>query len=289
MNHQLYRAASSGDLSFFRNLTKVDTLLHVTTENNTVLHIAVQCDHLQVAEKIVQLCPKLLYQINSNDNTPLHVAAMVGRISMVSLLINHTKNLEIEIGAQNILRMVNAVGDTALHIAVRYSKSKVVREIIKEDPGLAMIRNNFGDSALFLAVDRKLDKIAYDILRASAADCSYAGRDGMNVLHALVIRTRGKFLSLYTTSTSSFHPPLFYLFKFFQRQLVRGRISPAYLGNLEYKQFRPNRLEYCQISDSWPNRFAHLPFMITLESGMSNTLCQDVKPLITHKSLVMIF
>ena len=189
MNHQLYRAASSGDLSFFKNLTKVDTLLHVTTENNTVLHIAVQCDHLQVAEKIVQLCPKLLYQINSNDNTPLHVAAMVGRISMVSLLINHTKNLEIEIGAQNILRMVNAVGDTALHIAVRYGKSKVVREIIKEDPGLAMIRNNFGDSALFLAVDRKLDKIAYDILRASAADCSYAGRDGMNVLHALVIRT----------------------------------------------------------------------------------------------------
>ena len=105
--------------------------------------------------------------------------------------------------------MVNAVGDTALHIAVRYGKSKVVREIIKEDPGLAMIRNNFGDSALFLAVDRKLDKIAYNILRASAADCSYAGRDGMNVLHALVIRTRGKFLSLYTTSTSSFHPPLF--------------------------------------------------------------------------------
>ena len=98
MNHQLYQAASSGDLSFFRNLTEVDTLLYVTTENNTVLHIAVQCDHLQVAEKIVQLCPKLLYQINSNDNTPLHVAAMVGNISMVSLLINHTKNLEIEIG-----------------------------------------------------------------------------------------------------------------------------------------------------------------------------------------------
>uniref|UniRef100_A0A2N9G1G0 Reverse transcriptase domain-containing protein n=1 Tax=Fagus sylvatica TaxID=28930 RepID=A0A2N9G1G0_FAGSY len=187
--NQLYRAASSGDFSFFKNLTEVD-LLHVTTENNTVLHIAVQCDHLQVAEKIVKLCPKLLNQINSNDNTPLHVAAMVGNISMVSLLINHTKNLDIENGVQKILRMVNAVGDTALHIAVRYGKSKAVREIIKEDPGLAMIRNNFGDSALFLAVDRKLDKIAYNILRASAADCSYAGRDGMNVLHALVIRTR---------------------------------------------------------------------------------------------------
>ncbi|GMY20237.1 protein accelerated cell death 6, partial [Fagus crenata] len=188
--NQLYRAASSGDFSFFKNLTEVD-LLHVTTENNTVLHIAVLCDHLQVAEKIVKLCPKLLYQINSNDNTPLHVAAMVGNISMVSLLINHTKNLDIENAVQKILRMVNAVGDTALHIAVRYGKSNAVREIIKEDPGLAMITNNFGDSALFLAVDRKLYKIAYDILRASTADCSYAGRDGMNVLHALVIRTRG--------------------------------------------------------------------------------------------------
>ena len=70
------------------------------------------------------------------------------------------------------------------------SNFEVVRELINEnDPAeLAMQVNKAGESALFLAVDSQDYDIASHILR-NAPDCSYAGRHGMNVLHALVIHT----------------------------------------------------------------------------------------------------
>ena len=75
-----------------------------------------------------------------------------------------------------------------MHIAVRYGKSEVVEELIKEDPELAMFINNARESALFLAVDRKFYNIASQILSA-APECSLAGSDGMNVLHVIAIRS----------------------------------------------------------------------------------------------------
>ena len=103
MNPELYRAASSGDLSLFERLANSETLVDVTIEKSTVLHVAVQCNHLQIAQKIVESRPSgpsLLYQTNSKGNTPLHVAARVGSHSMVKLLVEHIKSLDVEIGGQ---------------------------------------------------------------------------------------------------------------------------------------------------------------------------------------------
>ena len=191
MNPELYRAASSGDLSFFERLANFETLVDVTIEKSTVLHVAVQCNHLKVAQKIVELRPGLLNQTNSKRNTPLHVAARVGSHSMVKLLVEHTKSLDVEAGGHKILSMENLVNDTALHVAVRYGKSEAVEELIKGDPELGTFINKVGESALFLAVDRKFYKIASQILSA-APECSFAGKDGMNVLHAIAIRSSRK-------------------------------------------------------------------------------------------------
>ena len=86
--------------------------------------------------------------------------------------------------------MVNQDGDTALHVAVRYSNFDVVKELINENypTELAMQVNKAKESALFLAVDRQDYNMASYILSATP-DCSYAGRHGMNVLHALVLHT----------------------------------------------------------------------------------------------------
>ncbi|GMY21923.1 nuclear factor nf-kappa-b p110 [Fagus crenata] len=189
MDPKTYLAASTGDSSFFERMTASDsTLLQVTIEKNTVLHIAVQFKQYEIAKKIVCLCGCLAVQTNSKDNTPLHVAAKVGNPKMVRFLIDHAENRDVEIGARQLLSMVNLEGDTALHIAVQYGNFEVVKELIKEDPNLAMRVNNVGESVLFLAVDRDLYNIASHILSATL-ECSCAGRHGMNVLHALVIQT----------------------------------------------------------------------------------------------------
>ena len=195
MNPQVFKAASSDDSSFFENLAGSDpnssTLLQVTIEKNTVLHVALQFKKIEAAKKIVNLSPSLVYETNSNGDTPLHVAATVGISSIVKLLIDQAKKLDVETdGRQQLLRMVNQDGDTALHVAVRYGNFDVVKElIIENDPAeLPMLVNKAGESVLFLAVDRQHYDMASYILSA-APDCSYAGRHGMNVLHALVIHT----------------------------------------------------------------------------------------------------
>ena len=195
MNPQVFKAASSDDSSFFENLAGSDpnssTLLQVTIEKNTVLHVALQFKKIEAAKKIVNLSPTLVLKTNSKGNTPLHVAARVGDFSMVKLLMDQAKKVDpVTGGRRQLLRMVNQDGDTALHVAVRYGNFDVVKElIIENDPAeLPMLVNKAKESALFLAVDRQDYNMASYILSATP-DCSYAGRHGMNVLHALVLHT----------------------------------------------------------------------------------------------------
>ena len=197
MNPQVFRAASTGNLSFFWNLKNPndETHLELTTEKNTILHVALQFKKFKAAKKIVDLRPMLAYERNSRGNTPLHVAARVGDSSIVKLLINRPTNLDVETGdgRQQLLRMVNQDGDTALLVAVRYGNFKVVKELIKKkDPTeaaeLAKHVNKKGESALFLAVDGEHYDMAYYILSV-APNCSYVGRHGMNILHAVVLQT----------------------------------------------------------------------------------------------------
>ena len=190
MDPKVFRDASSSDSSFFEKLTDSNssTLLQVTVAKNTVLHVALQFKNFKAAESIVKLSPSLVLETNSKGNTPLHVAVRVGDSSMVKLLIDEAKNPDVEAdGQQQLLSMVNQDGDTALHIAVRYDNDnefEIVKELIKEDQELAKHKNNAGESALFLAVDRQHYDMALHIL-SKAPDCSYAGRHDMNVLHAL--------------------------------------------------------------------------------------------------------
>ena len=191
MNPKVFQAASTGDSSYFESLIYPSSIhLQVTAGKNTVLHVALQFKKFDAAKNIVNISPRLVYETNSKGNTPLHVAASVGDSSMVKLLIDQAK-LDVETGGrQQLLSMVNQDGDTALHVAVRYGNFEVVKELIKgKDPAeLAKHVNKEGESALFLAVDRQDYVMAAHILSA-APDWSFAGRHGMNVLHALVIHT----------------------------------------------------------------------------------------------------
>nr|XP_015876101.2 ankyrin repeat-containing protein ITN1-like [Ziziphus jujuba var. spinosa] len=85
--------------------------------------------------------------------------------------------------------MKNFEGDTALHEAVRHNGFEIVKLLIHEDSNLASVLNGYGESPLFMAVDRCFYEIALLILNATAPNnCSFDGRNGMNFLHAAVIR-----------------------------------------------------------------------------------------------------
>ena len=86
-----------------------------------------------------------------------------------------------------LLRNINLEKNTALHEAIRNDHYDIVELLIREDPELASFTNNALESPLFLAVDRGFYKFALQIIE-TIPECSYMGRNGMNALHAAVIR-----------------------------------------------------------------------------------------------------
>ncbi|CAI0438912.1 unnamed protein product [Linum tenue] len=195
MDLELYQAVIQGNDKFLEDLSNAGScdVLQVTSgHKNTILHVAAKCGGIQTAEKIIGLFPGLLHQTNSKGDSPLHVAARLGRLEMIQLLVNCAKLVEIEVGKE-LLRMENVDKDTALHVAVRNGHFEVVSLLISEDPELTLMLNAAAESSLFLAVDRKFYAIAQRILE-TVPSCCYGGRDDMNVLHAAIIRADRNFL-----------------------------------------------------------------------------------------------
>lgn len=60
--------------------------------------------------------------------------------------------------------------------------------LVKECPELVAYANGVGESPLFVAVEEDYLEIAREILKVES-NCLYGGRDGANVLHAIIIRT----------------------------------------------------------------------------------------------------
>eukprot|EP00257_Ricinus_communis_P024980 XP_025012394.1 ankyrin repeat-containing protein At5g02620-like [Ricinus communis] len=195
MDPSLYQAITSGDLNSFNNLIRNNPskLLQVTADQeNTILHVAAKLEVLQIAERVIGLCPPLLHKPNFNGDSPLHIAARLGRVRMCRLLINCANLLEVEV-EKELLRMQNLDHDTALHDAVRNGHFETVRLLIQQDSQLTRVINKAGESPLFLAVDRRSYEISQHILQAAPAVCSFKGRNSMNVLHAAIIRSKHVF------------------------------------------------------------------------------------------------
>ena len=168
-----------------RTLTSGDPRLQqVTDGGNTILHVAANFKNTKAATKILDLDLSLLCKTNKKGDTPMHIAARLGCLEMVELLIKRKEDVK---EGKKLLTTENSEKDTALHVAVRKGHLRIVELLTKEDKTLAMMINEAKESPLFLAVDREFYSIASVIL--DLQQCSVQGRKKMNALHAAVIRT----------------------------------------------------------------------------------------------------
>ncbi|KAK0607825.1 hypothetical protein LWI29_021166 [Acer saccharum] len=179
MDPQLYDAAVKGNIEPFENITARELDSIVTPNKNTILHInimsrkrsSMETASTMFVEEILNMCPSLLYQVDVNGETPLHVAAKYGHSDVVEVLIKSTtkfqhEGLESGIGAaKQILRMTNNEGNTALHEAVKYKHLDVVKILTKVDPYFTYFANKRGETPLHIAAAKDSLEILVEILK----------------------------------------------------------------------------------------------------------------------------
>jgi hypothetical protein len=151
-----------------------------------------------------------LYEKNNRGYTPLHCAVRAGKSHLVSCLTDLAKE---DGKVQDLIRMLNKNGETALHEAVRRGDKVVVEELMRADPELASFPTN-GVSPLYLAIQLIDDTTILQKEHTAEGKADIRGRtkrkawhrhymmrvkmvlsylrpNGQNALHAAVLRGPG--------------------------------------------------------------------------------------------------
>ncbi|RLM99904.1 hypothetical protein C2845_PM06G27890 [Panicum miliaceum] len=164
----------------------------VTSDGDSALHVVAAAGdgsgYLRSAEVIYGKARHLLEARNKGRSTPLHCAARVGNVEMLTLLVR----LAGEERVATLLRMQNEVGETSLHEAIRAGDMRLVDVLMTADPCLARVPDGgAGASPLYLAVALRRYAIARD-LHERDSQLSYSGPAGQNALHAAVLQSKGE-------------------------------------------------------------------------------------------------
>ena len=192
MDARFYKAAAEGNMNILWNMSFVYMRDKLTPKRNTILHIAAQFGQIDCVNWILQFRPlsSLLLQPNLKGDTPLHLAAREGYWMVTQALIEAAKALPSGsgIGADKMmLRMTNNENDTALHEAVRYNHSNVVKLLILEDPDFIYGANFSGGTPLYMAAERGFHELVQIIIDNTRTSPAHSGLTGRTALHAAVI------------------------------------------------------------------------------------------------------
>ncbi|KAL2530358.1 protein ACCELERATED CELL DEATH 6-like [Forsythia ovata] len=194
MDPNLYRAAQEGNHHALREKKELFST-QLTPNKNTPLHVVAQFnDSPECITEILVTNESLLYEVNSDGDTALHIAARIGKCTAGLTIIARAKRLDeqLELGGRalkKLLTMRNRNGDTALHEAIRNDQPKIVLSILEKLPEIANIVNNSLETPLFLAVDR-MRVMCVKIILDNCPSPAYTGPEGRTALHAVAIYNR---------------------------------------------------------------------------------------------------
>jgi ankyrin repeat protein len=138
----LLLAASSGCLEVVELLLKLKADLSIRTEaGECALHLAAANGHVEIAMLLFRHQPSLLKAVDNRKHTPLH-SALQAREAKVSLQL---------LGMGSPVEAVDALGQTALHLATMHDLKEVVTALISEYEVDRTKRGLLGSPALHYA------------------------------------------------------------------------------------------------------------------------------------------
>ncbi|XLS50533.1 hypothetical protein HN51_011210, partial [Arachis hypogaea] len=165
LSFELYKAIENGNADMFidelekvsakKKLPLPDIFEQVTLAGDSMLHVASDMGKGRITELILHHFPKLLNKRNIRGDTPLHVAARSNKnLRLVKVILtqyaNDKSRYELE---DELTRLTNEYGNTALHEAVYSKDPAVVTELLNADEAVINHSNKSGRLPLHLAIE----------------------------------------------------------------------------------------------------------------------------------------
>lgn len=117
-----------------------------STDGLSPLHAAIQMKNVDLIERILEMGAKLHIQTKTMKYTAIHLAIIIKSIEIVNLLLNCIRSND----EFPVIDIQDANGDTALHLAVKFTDFQLVDALLKHEPN-TKIRNAEGRTALEIA------------------------------------------------------------------------------------------------------------------------------------------
>ncbi|KAI6679696.1 hypothetical protein NL676_033577 [Syzygium grande] len=144
---RLYEASLAGCVESLAHLLQEDQLIlartSVTCFDETPLHLACMLGHVHFAKALLAHKQDLTMELDSQGRTPLHLASANGYVEIAR---------ELSQSDHIACLVLDEDGRTPLHLAVMKGRSDVVRELVKARPEAATCRLSHGQTVLHLGV-----------------------------------------------------------------------------------------------------------------------------------------
>ncbi|XP_030465129.2 ankyrin repeat-containing protein ITN1-like [Syzygium oleosum] len=177
---RLYEASLAGCVESLAHLLQEDRLIlartSVTCFDETPLHLACMLGHVHFAKALLAHKQDLTMELDSQGRTPLHLASANGYVEIAR---------ELSQSDPVACLVLDEDGRTPLHLAVMKGRSDVVRELVKARPEAAICRLSHGQTVLHLgARHNRLETLKVLVEMVRDGDLLNAQDDeGNTILH----------------------------------------------------------------------------------------------------------
>ncbi|KAI3414473.1 uncharacterized protein J3R85_016218 [Psidium guajava] len=180
MERRLYKAAAGGDVASLLDLLKDDPLIldrcTAWSYDETPLHVAAMLGHEKFVDEILDRKPELAGELDSRKLSPLHLAAAKGHVGVVKKLLSVKAEM---------CYTRDRYGRNPLHVAAVKGRVNVLKELVQECPDAARHKMEHGDTILHLCAKHS-NLEALKVLMETVGDHEFVNLkndDGDTILH----------------------------------------------------------------------------------------------------------